>query len=146
MWRKGKWAYADVVQREDDNSPRSQGLTNLIKVGCKQSALGRDRQGEKLSHENHRRLRPATLHQQCPEIGVSSDNDCSMVNRVLHHLVIARARADDFMDVLCGVSLSGEETTQPRRQVLVDRNLTRMAAAPGGIRFQQVPRNRQAPV
>ena len=44
-----------------------------------------------------------------------------MINRVLHDLVITRAGTDDFMDVLCGVSLSGKETTQPWRQVLVDQ-------------------------
>jgi hypothetical protein len=44
-----------------------------------------------------------------------------MINRVLHDLVITRAGTEDFMDVLSGVSLSGEKTTQPRRQVLVDQ-------------------------
>jgi hypothetical protein len=38
-----------------------------------------------------------------------------------HDLVITRAGTEDFMDVLRGVSLSGEKTTQPRRQVLVDQ-------------------------
>ena len=32
-----------------------------------------------------------------------------MINRVLHDLVITRASTDDLMDVLCGVSLSGEK-------------------------------------
>ena len=44
-----------------------------------------------------------------PKIGVSSDDDCSAVNRVLHHLVISRAGSDDFIDVLCGISLSGQK-------------------------------------
>jgi hypothetical protein len=56
-----------------------------------------------------------------PKIRVSSDDDCAAVNRVLHDLVIARARTGDFMDVLRGVALSGEKTTQPRRQVLLDQ-------------------------
>jgi hypothetical protein len=68
-----------------------------------------------------------------------------MINPVLHDFVITRAGTEDFMDVLCGVSLSGQKPTQPRRQVLVDRNLTRTVAAPGGTGFQQVQRNRQAP-
>ena len=50
-----------------------------------------------------------------PEIGVSSEKDCSMINCVLHHLVITRAGTDDFMDVLRGVPLSREKTTEPRR-------------------------------
>jgi hypothetical protein len=51
----------------------------------------------------------SVLPLQCPEIGVSSDDDCSAVNRVLHHLVISRAGRDDFIDVLCGISLSGQK-------------------------------------
>ena len=42
---QGERTYADVGQRNHDNSPRDQHLTNLIKVGRKQSALARDRQG-----------------------------------------------------------------------------------------------------
>lgn len=45
VWRKGEWTYADVAQRERDDSPRDQDLTDLIKVGRKQSTLARDRQG-----------------------------------------------------------------------------------------------------
>lgn len=115
MWRKRKWAYADIVQREDDDGAGDQDLPNLIKVGGKQSALAGDRQGEKLPHENDRRLRTAALHQQCPEIGVSCDNDCLASNRVLLDLVITRAGTDDFMHMLCGVALSCEKATKPRR-------------------------------
>jgi hypothetical protein len=39
-WRTGEWAYADVVQRKDDNSPGDQDLTNLIKVGLQAIGLG----------------------------------------------------------------------------------------------------------
>jgi hypothetical protein len=56
-----------------------------------------------------------------PKSVSASDDDCSMINHVLHDLVITRAGTENFMDVLRGASLSCKETTQPRRQVLVDQ-------------------------